>query len=89
MSDDADNPLAFYPTIELVNEVLGRFQHALFAGIKESAGMAYEPGDYAVIRHWRGNSATVAGLGLDVGRLALKAMDDEGEHHDPNDQDVI
>lgn len=88
MTSEGDGgPLAYATTSELLDELMGRFSHCLFGGIVEAEGVVGNE-RYKMIRRWSGNSATVAGLGLDVGRRALEVaeasaedceLDDEGD----------
>lgn len=73
MSDE-DGPLAFYQTDELIAELMRRYDHAVFAGIKDAPG---DPDAYIRTARWQGNSDTVAGLCTRIGYLAIKASDED------------
>lgn len=72
--NDEDGPLTFATTDELLDELMSRYHHALFAGIKEAPGL---PDHYIRTVKWKGNSDTVAGLGTRVGMAAIQEADEE------------
>lgn len=75
MSDeDEAGPLTFATTDELIEELMSRYHHALFAGIKEAPGL---PDHFIRSVKWKGNFDTVAGLGTRVGLAAIQEADDE------------
>jgi hypothetical protein len=87
MSDE-ENPLALVPTTELVNELLMRFDNAVFIGMRATMGNT-ENGEYLTLRRWRGNSHTCTGLAFDAAMQCNNDMHDHGERHDPDDNDVL
>lgn len=60
------------PTDDLIAELLKRFDFALFA-----AYMVPGPKRNRILRRWKGNSITVAGLATDCGRTVLEELDRE------------
>src|SRR5690348_5687196 len=53
---------------ELITELLGRFDHAAFTGMRiETEDVITKTGGHSVLRKWKGNSYTVAGLAAHVG----------------------
>lgn len=67
--------LAFATDNELIEELFGRFEHAVLCGMKL-------PTDdkYVVYRRWKGNTMTCCGLANAVGQRALVAFDEDGTH---------
>jgi hypothetical protein len=60
------NGLELATTDELINELMSRFEHAVFCGMKLPTE------DWQNInRKWKGNSHTCAGLGFQVARTVL------------------
>lgn len=56
--DDAPQvELSFVDTDALVNELLGRYDHAIFTGLRFP-----KDEEYVLHRRWKGNSATCIGL---------------------------
>jgi hypothetical protein len=66
--------LELVPTEDLINELLTRHDHAVFAGL-------FTPVDGTVqIRlRWKGNTHTCVGLATDVGDAALEGFYSEAE----------
>lgn len=60
---------------ELIDEILGRYDNAIFAGIKFDIGAK---GMNYTRRRWRGNLATCAGLCLESGYMICRTADEEG-----------
>lgn len=88
MSSDGDeNPLAYFTTVDLIAELMMRHDHAVFIGMKVTSGTE-AIGQYSVMRRWRGNSHTAAGMALDVANTIIANVHDEGTQHDPDDNDV-
>lgn len=66
--------LEFASDDELINELLGRFEHSVFCGIKTPLD------EYQVVfRRWKGNSATCAGLGFEVARTTLNDFEERSK----------
>ena len=68
--------LAFVETESLVRELMGRYDHAVFAGIK--AGY-HAPTDNLTTRRWKGNLVTCAGLGYQLAHLTTEEHLDTGK----------
>jgi hypothetical protein len=84
MSHEPDVQLEFVDTEALLEELLGRFDHAVFAGLKYPENMAYQ-----ATRLWKGNPFTCNGL-ANIASMAI--MDDlyHGEDEDDDDEsDVV
>lgn len=64
-----ENPLELVSTSDLIDELMRRHEHAIFAGMK------FRQGGLVRSRQAVGNKITCAGLGLWVSRFAL--ADDE------------
>lgn len=64
--------LEHVPTEDLIQELVSRFEHSVFAGIREVAG-----GKNLYQRKWKGNACTVHGLANDVGLRALLQLHNE------------
>ena len=58
----------FLSTETLLEEVLGRYDHAVFAGLVTGRG---DGSQQAIRRKWKGNHATCAGLGFSVSYAIL------------------
>lgn len=63
--------ISLFSTQQLIDELLNRFDHAVFCGTK------VEDRDSKVtIRRWKGHQHTCAGLAQDVGMSALNQLHD-------------
>lgn len=72
MSED----LAFATNDDLITELLGRFDHAAFTGLKVTNESAQA---MTVNRRWKGNSFTVAGLAAEIGQCAIDDFTERAE----------
>jgi len=66
--------MKFISTNELLQEILSRFDHAIFIGIR-CLDMVKKEGDITRIetsRKWKGNSYTCAGMAMEIGREILE-----------------
>lgn len=65
------SPANLIPTMQLVNELLNRFDHAIFVGAK-----SINRDDKITIRRWRGNHHTCAGMAMDVAQTTINTLHD-------------
>lgn len=54
-----ENSLQFVSTSDLINELMGRYEHSVFAGIQTAVK---DKDDVITDRHYQGNFATCSGL---------------------------
>jgi hypothetical protein len=64
--------LSLATTPELVAELFGRYDHAMFAGMAILTTDAANNGRMLVQRRWKGNTHTVVGLAHDACNEALR-----------------
>lgn len=74
---DDPTSLQLASTRELVEELLGRCDHAVFAGLCIMETNDGSP--QAVVRRWKGNSFTCAGLSQEIARAVLDDFDERSE----------
>lgn len=67
--------LSFETTDDLLEELLHRFDHAIFAGMN----YVDDDGTHKCQRRWRGNSFTCAGLASDMNLVVLHEYHEECE----------
>ena len=63
--------LSVVPTGELLDAIVGRFDHAVFIGMQEQYT---SDGLHAYRRRWNGNSHTCAGLSLDMASRVIEEI---------------
>lgn len=68
--------LSLVPTDDLLNEIMQRHEHAIFAGMQILGG---EDRRYLTRRKWVGNGATCQGLCAELGWKIAKTADEEAE----------
>jgi len=59
-----DGPYALVSTDDLIEELLGRFDHAAFIGMQ--CGVQHDTRNHAFYRRYVGNTMTVMGLCMDM-----------------------
>ncbi len=64
--------LKLVPTSDLLEEVLHRFDHAVFSGMR-----VQNNNDIDTMGRWHGNSFACAGLAVDVQQRCIKAFHDK------------
>ena len=69
------------PLDDLLHEILSRFDHAIFIGIKSLHGINNEQDTTPIetIRKWVGNSYTIAGMAIDGARIVMDEYHDREE----------
>jgi hypothetical protein len=74
MSEDS---LELVQTSRLIDELLGRYEHAIFAGLNV---MVYgENGEQHVRRKWTGNSVTCQGLAWTLANAVDRELNEESK----------
>lgn len=68
------NDLEYASDEELIIELLSRFDHVVFGGLKLPTDV-----DQRMHRRWKGNSLTCAGIGAEITRAVLNELEDESE----------
>lgn len=69
-----DIDLSVIPTKELVDELVGRFDHSVFCGMQVGGA---GPKDSVFRRRWKGNTHTCVGLTEDMKVTMLRHFHDE------------
>lgn len=64
----------FVSTDALVDELLGRFEHVVFCGLR-----ILTDNETTIVRRWKGNAITCAGLGTEVGHAVLADLEQRSE----------
>ena len=75
--------IKFLPSDKLIIELLSRYDHAIFSGMK--IGINKE-NDCLTARKWVGNSATCSGLCSQMQYRINKTNDDESAHLEDDDR---
>lgn len=73
------NDIKLLPTDDLINELLERFDHALFTGMQININ---SQGEHITVRKWKGNYATTAGLASQVIHRINNVAYEEGRDAD-------
>lgn len=83
--DDTRPDLYWLDTDDLITELLSRFEHAIFSGMKPPM----PSGHTFTVRRWKGNSATCCGLAAFVSTRIIddyyidsQVVDDDEPPHD-------
>ena len=76
--------LSLVTTNDLIDEMLNRFDHAVFMGIKALDIVNKEDDTTRIssFRNWKGNSYTCAGLAQSLMRASLADFEDKEEVYD-------
>lgn len=70
-------------TDDLLNEVLSRFDHAVFIGHQDRMKDRSR-----IVRRWKGNAHTISGLAHDVANVVLADMHERSEYSpQPEDEE--